>query len=104
MAKRVVLKTSMKLLSPSIIALLVLKIISVNSMVARAQSDIPHEIDYYENLSGVSIESTFPWSQFKNLDGYFLRVSRQGLRQESLKVLNAIGVSRVFVDPSRGVI
>jgi hypothetical protein len=102
--KRVDLKTSMKLLSPSIIAILVLKIISVNSMVAIAQSDIPHEIDYYENLSGVYIESTFPWSQFQNLDGYFLRVSRQGLRQESLKVLNAIGVSRVFVDTSRGVI
>ena len=104
MAKRVVLKTSIKLLSPSIITILLLWVISVNSRIVIAQSDLPNEIDYYESLSGVYLDSTFPWSQFKDLDGYFLRVSRQGLRQESLKVLNAIGVSRVFVDTSRGVI
>lgn len=101
--KRVVLKTSIKLLSPSIITILLLWVISVNSRIIIAQSDIPNEIDY-ESLNGVYLDSTFPWSQFKDLDGYFLRVSRQGLRQESLRVLNAIGVSRVFVNTSRGVI
>ncbi len=102
--KRGVLETSIKLLGPSIITILLLWVISVNSRIEIAQSDLPKEITYYDSLSGVYLESTFPWSQFKNLDGYFLRVSRQGLRQESLKVLNVIGVSRVFVDTSRGVI
>ena len=30
------------------------------------------------------MNSIHQWSQFKNLDGYFLRVSKQGLRKESL--------------------
>jgi hypothetical protein len=50
------------------------------------------------------MDSTHQWTQFKNLNGYFLRVSRQGLRKESFRVLEAIGVSRAFIDPSRGVI
>ena len=104
MAKRVVLETSIKLLGPSIITILLLWMLSVNSIVGIAQSDNPHEIDYYKSLSGVYMDSSHQWSQFKNLDGYFFRVSRQGLRKESLRVLDAIGVSRVFVDASRGVI
>ena len=102
--KRVVLETSIKLLAPSIITILVLWLLSVNSITQIAKSDIPHEIDYYQSLSGVYMDSTHQWTQFKNLDGYFLRVSKQGLRKESLRVLDAIGVSRVFVDRSRGVI
>ena len=103
-SKRAVIETSIKLLGPSIVTLLVLWVLSINSIVGIAQSDIPHEIDYYESLSGVYMDSSHQWTQFKNLDGYFLRVSRQGLRKESLRVLDAIGVSRVFVDTSRGVI
>lgn len=103
MTNRVALKTSIKLFSPSIITLLLLGGVSVNSRIGSAQSDIPNEIDYYESISGIYLDSTFPWSEFKDLDGYFLRVSRQGLRQESFEVLKTLGVCRMFVDKSRGV-
>jgi hypothetical protein len=72
-------------------------------MIGLAKSDIPNEITFYESVSGVQLESSFLWSDFKELNGYFLRVSRQGLRKESLKVLNTLGICRVFVDPNRGV-
>ena len=100
----VALKNSIKLLSPSIIVLILLWVIAVNSRVGIARSGVPNEVDYYEGISGVHLESKFPWPDFKNLDGFFLRVSRQGLRQESLKVLDALGACRVFVDTSQGVI
>ena len=56
--KRVVLETSIKLLAPSIITILVLWLLSVNSITQIAKSDIPHEIDYYNSLSGVYMDST----------------------------------------------
>lgn len=101
--KGIALKLLIKVSSPSIVTLLFLFAISANSRLGLAQSDIPNEIIYYESVSGVNLESSFPWSDFKELDGYFLRVSRQGLRKESLKVLNTLGMCRVFVDTNRGV-
>jgi hypothetical protein len=102
--KRVVFWITVKLLSPSFITITLLMAISVNSRIVIAQSDFPNEIDYYEGISGVSLESAFPWPEFKNLDGYYLRVSRQGLRRQSIKVLDTLGVCRIFVDTRRGVI
>jgi hypothetical protein len=101
--KWTVLKLSMKVFSPSIVTLVFLIAISTNSMIGLAKSDIPNEITFYENVSGMQLESSFPWPDFKELDGYFLRVSRQGLRKESFKVLNTLGICRIFVDTNRGV-
>lgn len=57
--KRGVLEISIKLLGPSIITILLFWVISVNSRIGIAQSDLPNEIDYYESLSGVYLESPF---------------------------------------------
>ena len=101
--KWTVFKLSIQVFSPSFVTLVFLIAISTNSMIGLAKADIPNEITFYEGVSGVQLESSFLWSDFKELDGYFLRVSRQGLRKESFKVLNTLGICRVFVDTNRGV-
>ncbi len=101
--KWTVLKLSIQVISPSIVTLVFLIAISTNSMIVLAKSDISNEISFYETVNGMQLESSFLWSDFKELDGYFLRVSRQGLRKESFKVLNTLGICRIFVDANRGV-
>lgn len=103
MSRRTAILVAAQIFGPSIIGVLLLTAISVNSRIAISQNGLTNELVYYANVDGYNIESNHPWSSFRDLDGIFLRVSRQGLRQESEKVRNTLGVSWIFVDEGFGV-
>ena len=102
-SKKVILKTLAQLFGPSIIVFLFFTFLSINSQISLSQSDIPTEIGYYEGVDGYYMESEYPWQDFMSLEGTFIQVSHQGLRRESLKVLNTVGVCTMFVDKGGGV-
>ena len=102
-SKKNVLWILAQIFGPSIIVVLFFTFLSINSQISLSQSDIPNEIGYYESVDGYNVESNYPWQDFRSLEGTFIQVSRQGLRRESLKVLNTVGVCTMFVDNGRGV-
>jgi hypothetical protein len=102
-SKKTILKIFAQLFGPSIIGVLFFTFLAINSRISISQSDIPNELGYYESVEGYYIESEYPWQDFTSLEGTFIRVSRQGLRKESLKVLNIVGVCPMFIDKGRGV-
>ena len=77
--------------------------ISVNARIAISQGGLTNELVYHANADGYSIQFNHPGASFRDLNGIFLQVSRQGLRDESEKVLNIVGITWIFVDEGSGV-
>ncbi len=103
MSRRTAILVAAQIFGPSIIGVLLLTAISVDARIAISQRGLTNELVYYANADGYSIQSNHPWSSFRDLDGIFLQVSRQGLRDESEKVLNTVGITWIFVDEGSGV-
>jgi hypothetical protein len=100
---KTVFLASLKIFGPSMVGILLLGGISYLSIQARNRADLENEIIYYEGKNNYVIDSNFNWEEFKKLDGYFFRVSKQGLRKKSSLVISNHGICRMFVDHSNGV-
>lgn len=59
---------------------------------------ISSEVNYYRKKTGYTIDESEAWSEFKKLDGVFTQVSKEQLRLEASKVIDEVGIYRIFVD------
>ena len=63
------------------------------------QTDFEKETEYYKNKEEYIIDNTQAWSTYNQKEGEYSQLSGSDFRKEAEKVIDALSVCRIYLDP-----